>query len=173
MTYQIKQLTEDARDVLGCTSSMLHRRLVFFTSLDGGLYFKKVLVTVRVISTSSATGEFAESCRLLYIESRLFSNRLTSSPFCVAGSPVSESAEIDEMLDRKAIGLLDELDAYYIEYRDSSRDRDGWVKQSDLYATFMGEMEASCRPPTAADTSQTTSRCSQSAKHGSNDLDTR
>ena len=46
------------------------------------------------------------------------------------------------MLDRRAISLLDELGADYIEYRDPNRERDGWVKQSDLYATFLGELEA-------------------------------
>ena len=61
----------------------------------------------------------------------------------------------------------------YIEYRDTNRDRDGWVKQSDLYATFLGEMEVRSRPPTRANTSQTTSRSAQSAEHGSNDLDAR
>ena len=51
-------------------------------------------------------GEICGVLPLFFIKSRLFGNRLTSSPFCVAGSPVSDSAEIDDMLDRKAISLL-------------------------------------------------------------------
>ena len=86
-------------------------------------------------------GEICGVLPLFLIKSRLFGNRLTSSPFCVAGSPVSESAEIEAMLDRNAISLLNELGADYIEYRDANRERNGWVKQSDLYATFLGEIE--------------------------------
>ena len=86
-------------------------------------------------------GKICGALPLLFIRSRLFGNRLTSSPFCVAGSPVSESAEIDDMLDRKAISLLHELGADYIEYRDPNRKRGGWIEQSDLYATFLGKME--------------------------------
>jgi FemAB-related protein (PEP-CTERM system-associated) len=78
---------------------------------------------------------------LFHVQSRLFGNRLTSTPFCVAGSPLSESVEIDDILDQLAIELLDRLDANYIEYRDCDRHREGWVQQSDLYATFLGEMD--------------------------------
>jgi hypothetical protein len=69
---------------------------------------------------------------LFHIRSRLFGNRLTSTPFCVAGHPVSESAAIDNLLDQKAVDLLCEVGADYIEYRDTDHERSGWVKQNDL-----------------------------------------
>ena len=78
---------------------------------------------------------------LFHIASHLFGNRLTSTPFCVAGSPVSESEEIDDILDREAIQLMRELRADYVEYRDTNRRAKGWTTQGDLYATFLCEME--------------------------------
>ena len=80
---------------------------------------------------------------LFHIRSRLFGNRLTSIPFCVAGFPISDSTEIEELLDKEAIHLLHELNASYVEYRDTEHDRIGWVGQKDLYATFLGEIEPS------------------------------
>ena len=78
---------------------------------------------------------------LFHIRSRLFGNRLTSTPFCVAGYPVSNSPEVDELLDQKAIDLLGQVGASYVEYRDTEGNRIGWSKQGDLYATFLGELE--------------------------------
>jgi FemAB-related protein (PEP-CTERM system-associated) len=78
---------------------------------------------------------------LFYMRSWLFGNRLASTPFCVAGHPVGDAPEVNELLDRKAIDLFHELGANYIEYRDSNQDRVGWSSRSDLYASFSGELE--------------------------------
>lgn len=78
---------------------------------------------------------------LFHIRSRLFGNRLASLPFCVAGGPVCDSAEIEGFLDRKAIGLHGDLKTNYIEYRNTDNDREGWVRKSDLYANFSADME--------------------------------
>ena len=73
----------------GITSSMLRRQLPFFIAQDGGLFFKTVLVTSPITITSSKMADLW-LLPLFHIESRLFGNRLTSTPFCVVGSPVSE-----------------------------------------------------------------------------------
>ena len=73
---------------------------------------------------------------LYHVRSRLFGNRLASSPFCVAGYPLCDSEEAGMALDREAARLMSDLGASYIEYRDCDRERDGWVRRSDLYATF-------------------------------------
>jgi FemAB-related protein (PEP-CTERM system-associated) len=78
---------------------------------------------------------------LFHIRSWLFGNRLTSTPFCVAGHPVSDSPSVDELLDQKAIELLHTLGADYIEYRDTDQDRIGWSTRRKLYATFLGRLE--------------------------------
>ena len=141
MTYELKQLTEDA-----CASwdaFVTNAPTATFFHLSGWQNVLKKSFGYRPCHYYvECHGRVCGILPLLQIKSRLFGNRLTSSPFCVAGSPVSESAEIDAMLDRNAISLLDKLGADYIEYRDAQREREGWVKQSDLYASFLGEMEA-------------------------------
>ena len=141
MTYQIKQLTEDACPswdafVEASPAATFFHLSGWQTVLQKSFGYRPCHYYIE------RNGRICGILPLLHIESRLFGNRLTSSPFCVAGSPVSESGEIDDMLDRKAISLLDELGANYIEYRDPNREREGWTEQSDLYATFIGEMEA-------------------------------
>jgi FemAB-related protein (PEP-CTERM system-associated) len=140
MTYQIKELTEKTRDAwdhfvdASPAATFFHRsgwRPVLQDSFGHQPCHHYV----------EQNGRICGILPLFHIESRLFGNRLTSTPFCVVGSPVSESMAIDDMLDRKAVGLFDKLGADYIEYRDTNWHRDGWVKQSDLYATFLGEME--------------------------------
>ena len=141
MTYHIKQLTEDARPswdafVEASPAATFFHLSGWQTVLQKSFGYRPCHHYIE------RSGQTCGILPLHHIKSRLFGNRLTSTPFCVAGSPVSESAEIDDMLDRRAISLLDELGADYIEYRDPNRERDGWVKQSDLYAGFLGEMEA-------------------------------
>lgn len=141
MTYQIEQLTEDARAswdkfVNASTTATFFHLSGWQSVLQKSFGYRPCHYYIE------RNGQICGILPLHHIKSRLFGNRLTSTPFCVAGSPVSESAEIDDMLDRRAISLLDELGADYIEYRDPNRERDGWVKQSDLYAGFLGEMEA-------------------------------
>ena len=87
-------------------------------------------------------GEIAGILPLVHVESRLFGNRLASLPFCVAGFPVSDDPDVEDLLDREAIRLMGELGARYVEYRDTGRARRGWAEQSGLYASFAREMEA-------------------------------
>ena len=86
-------------------------------------------------------GEIAGVLPLVHVKSRLFGNRLASLPFCVAGFPVSEGPHVDDLLDGEAIRLMGQFGAGYVEYRDTGRVRDGWAEQSDIYASFAGEIE--------------------------------
>jgi FemAB-related protein (PEP-CTERM system-associated) len=141
MTYHIKQLTEDARPswdafVEASPAATFFHLSGWQTVLQKSFSYRPCHYYIE------RNGQICGILPLLHIKSRLFGNRLTSTPFCVGGSPVSESAEIDDLLDRKAISLLGEFSADYIEYRDPHRERAGWIKQSDLYATFLGELDA-------------------------------
>jgi len=75
---------------------------------------------------------------LVRIKSPLFGHRLVSNAFCVYGGPAAVSDAAREALDRAALDLTARYDVDYLEYRTMhppARD-DGWVTQSDVYATF-------------------------------------
>jgi FemAB-related protein (PEP-CTERM system-associated) len=140
VTYQLKELTEKSREAWDHFVAASPAATFFHRS--GWLpVLQKSFGHQPYYYYAEQSGVICGVLPLFHIKSRLFGNRLTSTPFCVGGSPVSESAEINDMLDQKATDLLDELGADYVEYRDTNRDRAGWVKQSDLYVTFLGAME--------------------------------
>ncbi len=145
MTYQIRELTVEVTEPwdrfveTSPKATFFHRsswRNVIQDTFGHKPYYHYV----------ERDGRICGVLPLFHVNSRLFGNRLTSIPFCVAGSSVSETAEIDSMLDRRAIDLLDEVGADYIEYRDSDRHRSGWAQQADVYAAFLGELnvDADC-----------------------------
>lgn len=72
---------------------------------------------------------------LVHVRSRLFSNALISTPFCVYGGILAADEEAQRALESAAIDLAEKLDVSYLEMRQRySRDR-GWVSK-DLYFTF-------------------------------------
>jgi FemAB-related protein (PEP-CTERM system-associated) len=140
MTYQVKQLTEERREEWDHFA--LRSPGATFFHLSG---WKKILETSFGHRACCCYVEQNEQiCGILplfQIKSWLFGNRLTSTPFCVAGAPVSDSEEVRDLLDSKAIQLMHELGADYVEYRDTNRAAKGWTTQAELYATFCCEME--------------------------------
>jgi FemAB-related protein (PEP-CTERM system-associated) len=83
---------------------------------------------------------------LVHMRSRLFGNRLMSTPFCVYGGPVASEPESAQILTDHAIDLMHRLGANVIEFRTLTARVDGWATRSDVYATF--------RKPLAADPEQ-------------------
>jgi FemAB-related protein (PEP-CTERM system-associated) len=141
MTYEVKELTDESREawdqfVINLPAATFFHlsgwRTVLEHSFGHRAYCRYVEQNNRICGILP----------LFHIRSRLFGNRLTSTPFCVAGYPVSESEKVDELLDQKAIELMHELAADYVEYRDTGRRGKGWTTQSELYASFSREMEA-------------------------------
>src|SRR5262245_63543163 len=104
MTYQVKKLTEDRREAWD--QFVLASSAATFFHLSG---WKMVLETsFGHRSYSQYVERDQQICGILplfQIKSWLFGNRLTSTPFCVAGASVSDSDEIDCLLDQKAIKL--------------------------------------------------------------------
>ena len=89
MTYQVKELTEETRNAwdrfvdVSPAATFFHRsgwRTVLQDSFGHQPCHHYV----------EQNGRICGILPLFHIESRLFGKRLTSSPFCVVGSPVSE-----------------------------------------------------------------------------------
>ena len=142
MMYKVRQLTDEARVawdqfVEASPKATFFHRSGWLKVLQESFGHRPYYYYVE------SDGRICGVLPLFHIRSRLFGNRLTSTPFCVAGYPVSDSTEVDELLDQKAIDLLHQVGASYVEYRDTDRDRVGWSKQNDLYAAFLGEIEPS------------------------------
>lgn len=72
---------------------------------------------------------------LAHIKSRIFSNALMSTPFCVYGGAVAVEERAYEMLERAAENLARKLGVDYLEMRNFSPRRTDWVQKS-LYVTF-------------------------------------
>src|SRR6478609_10295861 len=120
MTYQVKDLTEECREawdrfVLASPAATFFHLSGWRTILENSFGHRAYC---RYVERNK---QICGILPLFHIRSRLFGNRLTSTPFCVAGYPVSELEEIDDMLDRKAIELMHQLGAEYVEYRDTNR----------------------------------------------------
>lgn len=73
---------------------------------------------------------------LVHVKSRLFSNGLISGAFGVYGGPVGDSEQIREALTQRALSLLKECGADFIEYRSIEPTQPGWSVKDDLYVTF-------------------------------------
>ena len=88
------------------------------------------------LMAESAAGTVLGVLPLVHVKSRLFSNALISTAFCVRGGPLAIDPQVESALDRSALALAGELDVDYIEYRLDRAAPEGWVGRSDLYATF-------------------------------------
>jgi len=77
----------------------------------------------------------------VHVKSPLFGNRLVSTGFCVGGAPAVIEDDALDALDSRAVELMNELGAEYVEYRDPARPHADWPKKEGLYATFDKVME--------------------------------
>lgn len=78
---------------------------------------------------------------LAHIKSRLFTNALISTPFCVYGGIVAETAQARSALDDRACQLARELEVEYLELRQMTPG-DNERPSKDLYYTFRREIVA-------------------------------
>ena len=76
-----------------------------------------------------------------HIESLLFGNSLISTPFCVYGGAVADTAKIRTTLEDKAAALASELAVDYLELRNRTYAREDWPTK-DLYVTFRKSIAA-------------------------------
>lgn len=77
---------------------------------------------------------------LAHVRSRLFSNALISTPFCVYGGVVATSPEAYSQLLEGACKLADELGVDYLECRNLKPRESTWPSK-DLYVTFRKEIQ--------------------------------
>jgi FemAB-related protein (PEP-CTERM system-associated) len=76
---------------------------------------------------------------LAHVRSRLFSNALISTPFCVYGGVVAATPEAYRELVDRACHLADELGVDYLECRNLVARETSWPAK-DLYVTFRKEI---------------------------------
>jgi FemAB-related protein (PEP-CTERM system-associated) len=82
-------------------------------------------------------GAIAGVLPLVHMRSRLFGNRLISTPFCVYGGPLASEPASARALISHAIDLMDRLGPDVLEFRtQTSPHVEDWITRSDLYATF-------------------------------------
>ncbi|GAB3100084.1 FemAB family PEP-CTERM system-associated protein [Aestuariicella hydrocarbonica] len=70
-----------------------------------------------------------------HIKSLIFGNSLVSTPFCVYGGIIAETAEVEAMLRNEACELAKRLNVNGLELRNLSKSDTGWPTK-DLYVTF-------------------------------------
>ena len=73
---------------------------------------------------------------LVHVKSRLFSNGLISGAFGVYGGPVADSEAARQALTARAVELLEEVGADFVEFRSIEPTQPGWTVKDDLYVTF-------------------------------------
>lgn len=78
---------------------------------------------------------------LVHVQSRLFTNALISTPFCVYGGVAAATEQAREALDRAACELARELGVEYLELRHTDTQHTNWPTK-ELYYTFRKEIHA-------------------------------
>jgi FemAB-related protein (PEP-CTERM system-associated) len=73
---------------------------------------------------------------LVHVKTKLFGNRLISTPFCVYGGPLAASRETAVALEAYADAMRQRLGASAVEMRDRQPAEGDWLVRSDLYVTF-------------------------------------
>jgi FemAB-related protein (PEP-CTERM system-associated) len=73
---------------------------------------------------------------LARVRSRLFGDRLISTPFCVYGGPLAADPESAAALADYAARLMRRLGAASVEFRNRSVGPGEWLARPDLYVTF-------------------------------------
>lgn len=76
---------------------------------------------------------------MVHVKSRLFANALISTPFCVYGGAVAESAEAESALYSAACERANALGVDYFESRERAPRHPDWPRK-DLYYTFRREL---------------------------------
>ncbi|MGH8644118.1 MAG: FemAB family XrtA/PEP-CTERM system-associated protein, partial [Gammaproteobacteria bacterium] len=77
---------------------------------------------------------------LAHIRSRLFSNALISTPFCVYGGVLADTPAVADALVERACELANDLQVDYLELRNRDTKPMGWPGK-DLYVTFRKTLE--------------------------------
>lgn len=77
---------------------------------------------------------------LAHVNSRLFSNALISTPFCVYGGACAADAESRRALEDAAVALAQRLGVGYLELREREVRHPDWPTK-DLYYTFRKNMD--------------------------------
>lgn len=78
---------------------------------------------------------------LVHINSRLLGNALISTAFCVYGGPVAVDETARSVLEDRAIGLAQQLNVDYLEFRLRAPGDGDWARNDELYATFRKELD--------------------------------
>src|SRR5690625_2336233 len=78
---------------------------------------------------------------LVHVQSRLFTNALISTPFCVYGGAAAETEEARGALESAACELARKLKVEYFELRHVDAHHADWPTK-DLYYTFRKEISA-------------------------------
>lgn len=79
---------------------------------------------------------------LVHVKSVLFGNSLISTGFTIGGGPVTSNSETLPALENEALLLAEQLDVDHIEYRGGKSHHPDWVQKSDLYASFVRDIDA-------------------------------
>lgn len=81
---------------------------------------------------------------LVLLSSRLFGKSLISNAFCVYGGPLADDDAALAALDAHALSLAEHYGVGHLEYRmrQPLGDRQGWVIDNSLYATFRKSISA-------------------------------
>jgi FemAB-related protein (PEP-CTERM system-associated) len=78
---------------------------------------------------------------LARVRSLLFGDALISTPFCVYGGALYDSADAKRALEDSACALAEELGVDYLEMRNRSAQRADWPRK-ELYVTFRRPLDA-------------------------------
>jgi FemAB-related protein (PEP-CTERM system-associated) len=87
-------------------------------------------------------GQIVGVLPLVFQRSLLFGNALIAAPFCVEGGTLAACSDARGALDEKAIALIEQTKASYLEFRSRQASRHGWAVKRDLYATFSRPLSA-------------------------------
>ena len=86
-------------------------------------------------------GQITGILPLVHVRSRLFSNALISTPFCVYGGILADAQEALLALEQAAVALAEKLEVSYLEMRQLRPQHPEWPSKS-LYYTFRRAIEA-------------------------------
>ena len=81
-------------------------------------------------------GEIRGVLPLAHYKSRMFGNALISNGGCSGGGPIASDDDAYAALDARAVELMRELGAAYVEYRQPAQRHPDWQVTEDLHATF-------------------------------------
>lgn len=87
-------------------------------------------------------GHIAGVLPLVRLRGRPFANGLISLPFCVGGGiAAGDDTAVRDALDARAVALMNETGADWLEYRDPARPTAGRARREGLYAAFARPIE--------------------------------